>query len=76
MNKDRRKKIGTAIDYLQYAYDIVDSTRDEEQECLDNIPESFEGTDRYIKIEDAIDDMDEALDSISSAIEELESVIE
>ena len=41
MNNTRRKAISSVIDKLRDLQEAVDAIRDEEAECLDNIPENL-----------------------------------
>jgi len=72
MNKKKREKLKIAIDMIDSAYHIVDATMEEEQDGLDNMPESLEGSDRYEKMEDAVRELEEALDNLERAKEHIE----
>ena len=72
MNSKRRAVISHAITHLQAAQEIVSNVLDEEQEALDNIPENLEATERYEKIENAVDALNDASDSIDSALSALD----
>ena len=48
---------------------IIDSARDGEQDALDNMPENLEGTDRYEKMEIAVDNMEDAIEKIDRVVE-------
>lgn len=76
MNNLRRGLLDKALKALDDAEEYVNSVLDEEQDCLSNIPESFEGTDRYNKMESAIDSLESALDSISDARSQIDSASE
>lgn len=68
MNNNRRKEIDKLIETLEIASTYCYRITDEERDCLDNLPESFEGTDRYNKMEDAVDSLDNAMSLIQDAI--------
>lgn len=75
MNDLRREQLRKALSFLESASDIVSSALDEEQDCLDNIPENFQYSDRYEimesiaeKLEEAIGDIDGARDKIEDAV--------
>lgn len=82
MNKRRRAEIAAIIavlsvaeysaDDVSGALDDVRSVRNEEQECLDNMPENLEGSEQYEKMEHAIDCLDDAADNLEDAVEYLE----
>lgn len=46
MNNIRRKKLEKALSMIGSAKDILDEVRDEEQEAFDNLPESFQYSER------------------------------
>lgn len=72
MNKARRKAIREAISQLEELKYKVEAIHDEEQESLDNIPESLQGTERYEESEAAVSSLDEAMSNIEEAINYLE----
>lgn len=49
------------------AIDVVQDAKYEEEDCLNNLPESFEGTDRYDAMESAVDYLEDALSTIKEA---------
>lgn len=57
---------------LEYASDIVSSVIDEEQECLDNMPENLTDSERYQKMEAAVEKLEEAAEQIGAAIDCIE----
>lgn len=67
MNKEKRNDLNTARELLERAKGIVGTVRDREQDCLDNIPENLEGSERYSTMESAIDSLDDAIDKIEEA---------
>ena len=71
MNNDRRKALRkVAEEFKELIGKLADcrmeleTLRDEEQECLDNMPENLQGSDRYQAAEDAISAMDDAISTI------------
>lgn len=76
MNKARRKSIRQAMSYLDMAFNLVESARDEEKDCLDNMPENLEYSERYEKMENAVDKLDDAVSSIEEARDALEEAAE
>ena len=64
MNNDRREKLKRANGYLELALGIVSGVLDEEESCLDNIPENLQGSERYEKIETAVDNLESVIESI------------
>lgn len=52
---------------LDKASDIIQDVRYEERECLDNMPENLQNSDRYDAMDAAVDSLGDALDSIREA---------
>lgn len=67
MNKERRNLLKTASSFLDKAIDAINEARDDEQDCLDNLPENLQGSERYETMESAIESLEEALDKIDEA---------
>lgn len=72
MNNARRKRISKIADALNELKDQIDELHSEEEEVLDNIPESLQGTERYEIAENAVD----MLKSASSGLEDVISFLE
>ena len=53
----------------------IDNVREEENEALNNMPESLMETDRYAQIEAAADNLEEAYDTFSDMKGSLEDVV-
>lgn len=71
MNKGRRTSLREATGLLDRAVDIIKDARNEEQECLDNMPENLQGSERYESMESAIDSLEEAIEKIDDAKESI-----
>lgn len=69
MNAIRRKELMRAIELLDEAKGILESVKDEEQEAFDNLPESFQASERGETMEDNIYNLDEAYDSIEEIVD-------
>ena len=76
MNNTRRKQIQAIIDKLENLKSDIECLKDEEQEAFDNLPESLQGSERGIAMEDATYNLDEAYASIDSAVDSLTESIE
>ena len=76
MNNIRRKNLKKAMSYLDMAFHLVEDARDEEQDCLDNMPENLEYSERYEKMENAVDKLDDAISIIEEAKDALEEAAE
>jgi len=61
-----------AVDHLGQAVSIVESVREEEKDCLDNMPENLQNSERYEAMEEAVDALEEAIESINEANESIE----
>ena len=75
MNRVRRKQIQEAMELIQQAYEILSAVTEEEQEALDNLPESLQESekggqmeDNVIKLEDVCDDLDSAYETLAELI--------
>lgn len=71
MNNARRKRISKIADALNELKSQIDELHSEEEEVLDNIPESLHGTERYGIAENAVD----MLESASSGLEDVISFL-
>lgn len=71
MNKNRRKVIAEISTMLDNAKSMAEGCRDEEQDYLDNMPESIQGSDRGYKAEECVSYLDDAIDAIDTAIENI-----
>ena len=76
MNDKRRSKIYRAVSILETAFSLIDNARSEEQDCLYNMPENLEYSDRYEKMENAVDKLDDAAQGIQDVIDLLNEAAE
>ena len=67
MNDRRRKRLSEASALLSRASNIISDVLDEEQDCLDNMPENLQYSDRYESMEAAVDRLNDALSELDSA---------
>ena len=67
MNKKRRELIRSAMPFLTQAASIIEQAAEQESDCLDNMPESLQDTDRYEKMEKAVENLEAALEHIENA---------
>ena len=81
MNNARRKQIKAVIESFNKLLDIgtledlkgeVEAVRDDEQEYLDNMPESLQGGDKGQAAEAAISALETAIEALDTAIEALQ----
>jgi len=68
MNKMRRKEIDEAIELLDQAKSIIESAMEEEQDALDNLPESLQDGERGEVMQSAIDELEAASIAVEEAM--------
>lgn len=66
MNKARRKELAEIISLIEEARERLESVMEEEQEALDNMPESFQCSERGETMEEYICTMDEMLEALDT----------
>lgn len=76
MNGKRRTLLKNAKRNLNAAAAQVSRALDEEEDCLGNIPDSLQYSERYEKMENAVDALGEAADNIDAAIDNINAAIE
>ena len=76
LNNKRREKLKQANQYLERAYEIVSNVLDDEEMSLYNIPENLQGSEKYDKIETAVDNLESVIESVESAQEYISTAIE
>ncbi len=67
MNDSRRKELKRALGMLESAGLLICRAAEEEQDCLDNLPENLQGSERYEKMEEAVSLLESAAEEIESA---------
>lgn len=67
MNNKKREKLKKVQELLNQASNIVSDVLEDEQDCLDNMPENLQYSDRYERMEAAISNLEDGLNSIESA---------
>lgn len=75
MNKPRRDSLRCAIDLLKRAESTIERVCDEEKDCMDNVPENLQSSDRFIAMEKAVDYLEDAIGSIQEAASNVECAI-
>lgn len=83
MNKQRRTKIRKISVEIYKCYEVLSAIKDalediqyDEQEALDNMPESLQGTDRYEAMAEANGALEEQVNELDSIITNLEQIQE
>ena len=69
MNKQRRKELDTIYRKIEYLMQDLETVCGEEQDAYDNLPESFQESDRGETMYNAIDNMESALSSLGEAMD-------
>lgn len=75
MNEARRKLLRYARSQLDDVNTIFSQVSREESYALSNMPESFEGTDRYEKMEAAVDALDDINDCMREIYDSLDEIM-
>ncbi len=74
MNKDRRKRLGSAFDMVAKAKEILEDVKMEESESYENLPEQFRDGERWEEMQGCMEMLEEAynyLDDANSVTEQI-----
>lgn len=74
MNQKRRKVIANILTDLEAISVRIENVQSEEQEALDNTPESLQESDRAVEMQQAIDYLQDALDQLMEVTSSLENI--
>ena len=74
MNNKRRGLLKRATEYLGIARNIIDTAHDEEEDAMNNMPESLQDSERYEIMEETVDTLDEVLELVDGAIDSINSL--
>lgn len=72
MNKRRREDLSEAHGLLERAVSIVERSKEEEEDSLNNLPENFQEGERGEVMNEVICELQSAIDSISDAMEHVD----
>lgn len=72
MNKERRKRLSDIRAKIEELQDLLEEVRTEEQDALDNLPESLQGSERGQAMEDAVQNIDDAIGWLGTALDDIE----
>lgn len=75
LNDKRRNLIRGVKAALEDIESRIDIIRDDEEESLDNIPENLQCSDRYERIEAAVDALNDALELVDQLQDKLDDAI-
>lgn len=67
MNNKRRELLRGAMSFLDRAFNIVNNALEQEQDCLDNIPENLQNSERYDNMESSLEYLEDAVSLIDDA---------
>lgn len=76
MNKQRRNRIFKMVERINEIVGILETARDEEQEALDNLPESIRESERGERMEEYIDALDNAVEYLIEGVSTIEDGID
>lgn len=75
MNKQDRKELQKALDFLNSANEIITSIKEQEEEKYENLPESIQDSEKGERFQENIDNLDYAISDLESVIEYVDNVI-
>ena len=76
MNAARRAILKKAIASIEQAKGYVDQVYDDEYDALSNMPENLESSERYEKMENAVDTLEEIQDDLDDVLEKIEEAMQ
>ena len=74
MNQKQRKRIAALSKQLEGIREELEQISQEEQDKIDNLPESLQGTSKEDEYQTVIDAIAEAVEAMDSAIEYVEAI--
>lgn len=75
MNNKRRKILAQALSKIEEVSNMIQDVYDEEDECMNNMPENLQGGDQYAQLEANCDQLQECIDLIDEITGILDEVI-
>lgn len=75
MNAQRRKLLDAIAEKLRDLRDDLEAIKDEEQDALDNLPDSIRDGERGQKMEEGIEGIEDAQNNIDEATEALSQAV-
>lgn len=75
MNKKQRKQLKDLCEQVEGIQAEVEMFRDDEQEKIDNLPESLQGSSKEDEYQEGIDALDEIISSLSDVIDNFQEVL-
>lgn len=75
MNNKRRTRLRSIEEDLSMALNLLNSIYDEEQDCMDNVPENLQDSERYSDMEACVEALDGAVYNLEEAIDSIKEAI-
>lgn len=75
MNKKQRKKLQDLCDQAEEIKQEVEMIRDDEQEKIDNLPESLQGSSKEDEYQEGINALEEVISSLEEVIDNFSEVL-
>lgn len=75
MNRERRKRLEEITAQLQEIHNSLEEISEEEQDALDNMPESIQNSERGEYAQAKIDTIGDAMTDLESSIDNLTEVL-
>ena len=72
MNNRKRDLLKETKIFLDKASELLSKVIEEEEDCLDNIPENLQSSEKYERMEEAIDKLESAIEYIDNAQENID----
>ncbi len=72
MNNRKRDLLKESKTLLGRASSLISQVLEEEEDCLDNMPENLQASEKYERMEDAIDKLESAIEHIDNAQEDID----
>lgn len=76
MNKDRREKLLEVLSTIDEARNQIQDIIDEENEAIDNLPESLQGSERVMKMVNGVEHIEPLIVLLDNFDEELRKVFD
>jgi len=76
MNNKKRALLQQALELRDKMCDIISGVLDEEQECLNNMPENLQISEKYERMEAVIELLEESLEQLDNAEETIVAAME
>lgn len=71
MNNRKRDLLKESKTLLGRASSLISQVLEEEEDCLDNMPENLQASEKYERMEDTIDKLESAIEHIDNAQEDI-----